>query len=205
MKGGRPGEGVFLNYPFDRSYEPILYAIVFTVCSAGLTPRSALETDDATENRLEKLFRIIRECRYGIHDISRTELDPVYTLPRFNMPLELGIFLGAKRFGGRQQKRKACLILARELYDHQKFLSDLAGQDVHAHHNDPRTVVTEVRSWLRTVTKRSGIPGGEQIWRRYELFRQELPEICRRMGLREEEVIYTELVTAVVEWLQRRP
>ena len=49
---------------------------------------------------------MIADCRYGIHDISRTELDRDSGLPRFNMPLELGIFLGAKRFGAEEQKRK---------------------------------------------------------------------------------------------------
>ena len=134
MRAARPGKGVFLNCPFDRSYEPILHAVSFAVCSAGLAPRCALEADDATENRLDKLFRIVGECDYGIHDISRTEPDPVYALPRFNMPLELGIFLGAKHFGGRQQKKKVCLILARELYAHQKFLSDLGDRPQPATH-----------------------------------------------------------------------
>src|SRR5262249_5963635 len=30
-------------------------------------------------------------CKYGIHDISRTEVTSASGLPRFNMPLELGV------------------------------------------------------------------------------------------------------------------
>ena len=36
-------------------------------------------------------------------------LDEETCLPRFNMPLELGVFLGAKRYE-KNQKRKSCLL-----------------------------------------------------------------------------------------------
>lgn len=205
MRASDYDKSVFLNCPFDSSYKPIWDAIIFTLTQADLKPRCALEVNDGTENRLDKILRIIRECRYGIHDISRTELDPENALPRFNMPLELGIFLGAKRFGGRPQSRKACLMLARELYDHQKFLSDLAGQDVHAHHNDPRTAVIGVRNWLRTVDGHIDIRGAEQTWGRYLLFRRELAEICRAMRLTVDEMTFADLIAAVAEWLRRNP
>jgi len=198
-------KSIFLNCPLDSAYKPIWDAIVFTLTQADLRPRCALEVDDAAENRLEKIYRIVAQCRYGIHDISRTELDPVHALPRFNMPLELGIFLGAKKFGSRNHSRKACLILARELYDHQKFLSDLAGQDVHAHHNDPRIAVIEVRNWLRTAAPRLDLRGGEQTWRRYQVFRKELPQICSAMGLTVEGMTFVDLLAAVSLWLRRNP
>jgi hypothetical protein len=46
----------------------------------------------------KRIFKLIEGCQFGIHDISRTELDTDSQLPRFNMPLELGMFLGAQRF-----------------------------------------------------------------------------------------------------------
>ena len=73
--------------------------MVFTVHDCGFIARCALEEEDASQVRIDKIYNIIAECRYGIHDISRTELDENSGLPRFNMPLELGIFLGAKKFG----------------------------------------------------------------------------------------------------------
>jgi hypothetical protein len=54
----------------------------------------ALEDDDAGEFRLSKIERIIEECKFGIHDLSAVALDVATGLPRFNMPLELGLFLG---------------------------------------------------------------------------------------------------------------
>lgn len=44
------------------------------------------------------------------------------------MPLELGIFLGAKRFGTGEQKKKACLILDRDPFRYQKFTSISPGK-----------------------------------------------------------------------------
>jgi hypothetical protein len=43
--------------------------------------------DDGSETRIDKLYRIVEASRFGIHDLSRTELDAVNNLPRFNMPL----------------------------------------------------------------------------------------------------------------------
>jgi hypothetical protein len=117
----------------------------------GRDPRSALEIYYSAQFRIEKIFRLIEACRFGIHDISRTEPDADSGLPRFNMPLELGIFLGAQRFGTRQHKTKNCLILDREPYRYQQFMSDISGQDISAHGGDPAALITKVRDWLNTV------------------------------------------------------
>ncbi|MEO8112942.1 MAG: hypothetical protein ABI655_01080 [Phenylobacterium sp.] len=85
---------VFINCPFDRAYDPTFRALVFTIYACGFRPRSARELDDGGQTRIDKLFALIDECRFGIHDLSRTEPDEVNHLPRFNMPLELGVFLG---------------------------------------------------------------------------------------------------------------
>jgi len=129
--------GIFLNCPFDESYKPIFEALVFASFECGYVPRCALEIDDAAQVRIEKIMTIIRSCRLGVHDISRTELDATNQLPRFNMPFELGLFVGAARFGSGDQSRKICLILDRERYRFQKFISDIAGQDIASHKDDP--------------------------------------------------------------------
>jgi len=104
-------DNVFINCPFDEEYKPIFDVIIFTVHDAGFVARCALEISDATQNRFEKIVKIISESKYGIHDISRTELDPLNSLPRFNMPLELGLFLGCRKFGSRKHSTKVCVIL----------------------------------------------------------------------------------------------
>jgi hypothetical protein len=101
---------VFVNCPFSPDYASMFRAITFTVIRAGFKPRCALEVDDSSDNRFDKICRIIHECGLGVHDISKTELDGRTRLPRFNMPLELGLFLAAKKFGDARQSRKKCII-----------------------------------------------------------------------------------------------
>ncbi|MEV9017248.1 hypothetical protein AB0044_26675, partial [Klebsiella pneumoniae] len=96
---------------------------------------------------IEKLYGLIQECRYGIHDLSRTELDDDHKLPRFNMPLELGLFLGAKRYGNTAQHDKRLLILDIERFRYQKFISDLAGMDIHEHGGKAEAAIRETRDW----------------------------------------------------------
>ena len=197
-------QNVFINCPFDEDFRTLLEAIVFTVHDCGFVARSALETDDGSQVRIDKIYGIIAECGFGIHDISRTELDPANSLPRFNMPLELGIFLGAKRFGGSRQKAKTALILDREPYRYQKFCSDIAGQDVRSHGADPEEAIRIVRNWLRNATTGSGVimPGAATIQGRYRQFRTDLPVMCEELELEEDQLIFNDFTTLIASWLQ---
>jgi hypothetical protein len=141
---------VFVNCPFDGTYAPLMEALVFAIHDCGYIARSALEAEDSAEVRMDKIAKIIKDCRYGIHDISRTEAGADTGLPRFNMPLELGLFLSARRFGSRTDKLKACLILDRARYRYQQFCSDIAGQDIRSHDDLPKTAIKVVRNWLQT-------------------------------------------------------
>jgi hypothetical protein len=196
---------VFINCPFDSTYKELFEAIVFTVSACKFRPRCALEVDDGSVIRIEKIFKIISDCKFGIHDISKTELDARNQLPRFNMPLELGMFLGAKRFGQREQKEKSCLILDREKYRYQEFISDIAGQDICNHENNPRLAISIVRNWLRDSSPSSSLPGGEAISTRYELFRKEFPSMCQALQLSTDEPTFIDFTWIVTEWLNQNP
>jgi hypothetical protein len=202
MPAGRYTADVFVNCPFDSQYQPMFEAIVFCAMDCGIRPRCALEVEDSAQVRIDKIFSIIADCRFGIHDISRTELEPDANLPRFNMPLELGIFLGAKRFGSSKQRQKACLVLDIERYRYQRFISDIAGQDVQSHAGDPRRAILVVRNWLRNVTGRSSLPGGAEINRRYLQFHEHLPTMCRDLRLDVDELTFTDLTYLVAAWLE---
>ena len=84
---------------------------MFAISDCGFVARCALEDDDASRVRVDKIYDLISESKYGIHDISRVTLDHVNHLPRFNMPLELELWLGAKRFGAKRDKQKRALVL----------------------------------------------------------------------------------------------
>ena len=195
---------VFINCPFDRQYQQIFEAIVFVVSDCGFRPRCSLEIDDGSQIRIEKIFKIISDCKFGIHDISKTEPDGLNNLPRFNMPLELGMFLGAKRYGSNEQTEKICLILDREAYRYQKFISDIAGQDIRAHEDDPKKAISIVRNWLRNAMPSSSMPGGEAIVARYESFRETLPVMCKRVGLTEDALTFIDYLWLVFEFQKEK-
>ena len=200
---GHDSTDVFLNCPFDDAYRRLFEAVVFAVFDCGFRPRCALEMDDSGEVRIDKLLRIIEQCRFGIHDLSRTEADPVSRLPRFNMPLELGLFLAAKRFGDRRQKRKRCLILDRERYRYQKFISDIAGQDIRSHRNSADGAIRVVRDWLDNHSDRSTIPSGSIIYSRYQIFRRAVPKLCAELERDRSQLTYTDYCGIVSRWLVR--
>ncbi len=198
------GRQVFLNCPFDDGYRPIYEAIIFAILSCGFVVRCAREREDSGEPRISKIVEIIRDSRFGIHDISRVELDQANGLPRFNMPLELGLFLGAKAYSGEPaQKKKRCLILDTEAYRYQKFVSDIAGQDIRAHEGNPEKALAVTRNWLATLGKRE-LPGPALIKSRYGEFRADIPTILARLSLEEDEVQFVEYVQMANEWLLGR-
>lgn len=194
-------DNVFINCPFDSAYKPLFDAIVFAVHDCGFMARCALEEEDTSQVRIDKICNIIADCCYGIHDLSRTELDETSGLPRFNMPLELGIFLGAKKFGVKEQKRKNYLVLDREPYRYQQFISDIAGQDIQVHSNSPELVIKVVRNWLRTGTGRQTILSGNVIWKRYQKFVKDLPQLAQDFQLEINDLIFNDYVWLLGKWL----
>lgn len=202
MKKSDYHDNVFINCPFDSAYKPVLDAIVFAVFDCGFIARCTLEEEDASQIRIDKIYHIISECKYSIHDISRTEPDTASGLPRFNMPLELGIYLGAKKFGSDQHRKKKCLILDREPYRYQQFISDISGQDIKAHQNDPRIAIRIVRNWIRNASERVTIPGGHIIWERYQKFIDDLPAMCEMLRLSISDLIFNDYTLMVTEWLR---
>lgn len=198
-------QNVFINCPFDEAYLPIFHAIIFTIFDCGYIVRCSLEIEDSSEIRIEKVIRIISECKYGIHDISRTELDKKINLPRFNMPFELGMFLGAKRFGDDEQKKKRCLVVDKEPFRYNSFISDIAGQDIQSHGNNDVEAIKVIRNWLRSVSGRATIPGGKEILRRFHQFKSELPDLCKEIKLTIDEMIFNDYTNIVALWLRENP
>jgi hypothetical protein len=197
------GTSVFFNCPFDNRYKAIFEAVLFAVADCGFRPRCALEIEDSSQIRMEKIFEMIAGCKFGIHDISSTDLDAATQLPRYNMPLELGIFLGAKRYGDEEQKEKVGLILDRAPHRYQTFMSDIAGQDIRNHEDDPKQAIAIVRNWLRSASRRTDIPGGRVIAERYERFRAQLPILASELKLAADELTFNDYTWIVAVWLTR--
>ena len=191
-------DSVFINCPFDDDYKPILRAIIYAIYRCGFYPQTALDEDDGTELRMLKIMRKMKSCRFGIHDLSRIELN-ITNFPRFNMPFELGIFWGAKYFGDNAQKRKNALILERQKYTYQQYISDLSGIDTKAHNNDPITALKRVHSWLNTASHRKTIPGEKMLQTQFEEFELALPDLVTRDGYTLENLPFLNLLDFIHE------
>lgn len=199
-------KNVFINCPFDDDYAHLYRAIIFTIHDIGFRPRCARETNNAAQIRLEKILEIISECKYSIHDISRTELDVNSGFPRFNMPFELGLDLGCKQFGTPRQKEKVSLILDVEPYRYQEFISDISGQDVDGHNNSEEELIKIVRNWLSLeVDPRYIVPGGEMIFQRFQHFLSALPDICKKLNWNPANLPFNDFSFAIAFWLSSNP
>jgi hypothetical protein len=157
--------------------------------------------------RIDKIQDIIAECKYSIHDLSRTQLDRVHRLPRFNMPLELGIDLGCKRFGKGHEQEKVILIMDVERFRYQRFVSDISGQDVYEHGGTQGQIIDQVREWLRPELdpKKVIIPSGADILRRFRTFRRALPSICARLRWDPQQLGFVDYAYAVASWISAHP
>jgi hypothetical protein len=195
---------IFINCPFSPEYQPIFRAILFSVYACGFRPRCALELSDSSENRLSKIEAIIRQCKFGIHDISVMGIDPQTRLARLNMAFELGMFLGAKRFGAGRQKQKIALVLDKHRYRYRAALSDISGQDIASHRGVARNAIREVRDWLNASGQTgSSLPGGAYICESFHRFSRQLPAGSRSQKLHVRELTYADLCRAIEAWLEK--
>lgn len=192
---------VFINCPFDDAYLELFRACIFVILDSGFIPRCSKEINNATQIRLDSIVKIIADCRYGIHDLSRVEPDVPSGLPRFNMPFELGVFYSAKHFGTTPQKRKCSLILEKEPHRYQQFISDISGIDVTPHNNNPKKLIFEIRQWLHTSSQRSTIPPKEVIYKRFELFQLAIREACIKNDREYDSMSFIDIVDNMTDWL----
>ena len=199
-------KAVFINCPFDDGFKPIFRAIVFTVISSGYSPRCALDATDGAEIRISKIAEMIGECDWGIHDLSRIEVDAA-GVPRFNMPMELGIHLGARLLGTARHKRKRALILEAKPHRYDAALSDISGQDIEVHANDPAEAVRRVRNWLSEHRKpmEPPLPGAAALLGDYRLFRKEARTILREQRLDPlDRLSHDDFLFVVRYWIAKR-
>lgn len=122
---------VFCNVPYDRQYQRLYVGLIAGLTGLGLSPRSVLEIPSAQNYRLARIFDLIKECPYSLHDLSRVTLDPHKPkCPRFNMPFEAGLAVGwAQMTPGHKW-----FVLETQTFRIQKSLSDLNGYDPLIHH-----------------------------------------------------------------------
>lgn len=191
---------VFINCPFDDEYSALFNAITFVVHRCGFILRCSKEYEDSSGVRIQNIIQLIKESKYSIHDLSRVTLDETANLPRFNMPLELGICIGAIEFGNKQQKSNKYLIIESERFRFKQFISDLSGQDIKEHKNEIESAIKIIRNWLAKKTTES-LPSPSNIFKEYQKFQADLPSLCVESSWIPEELTFYEYSTLVTTWL----
>lgn len=178
--------------------------MVFTIIVSGYHPVCALDATDGAEIRVAKIAKMIGSCDWGIHDISRVEVDAVNGLPRFNMPLEFGIHLGARLLGEPRHKQKRALVLDAAPHRYDLGISDISGQDIEVHNNDPGTAIGCVRNWL-SEHRRSDAPpllGVAAMQSDYRVFRDEIEAVLAAKRLDTlDSLTHNDFLWAVRDWL----
>lgn len=199
-------DNVFINCPFDSTYRPLFHAIIFTVHACGFTARCAQEEDNTGDIRIQKIIRIIDQCHYGIHDISKADLDEGTLLARFNMPLELGIFIGAHHFAApdHYNRNKKFVVMDAEPFRYLKFISDINGQDIKTHQYQKEQLIKNVRDFLDTSSKRA-LSGATFLIERYAYFLEDLPQLCEQLKWQVAELTFLNYVNCVSIWLRKNP
>jgi hypothetical protein len=168
---------VFLNVPYDRGFENLYLAYIAGLSAFGLIPRATLEIP-TSRRRLERILKLIQECPYSIHDLSRVQLDArAPRVPRFNMPFELGLAV-AQNAG----KPETWYICETVLHRISKSLSDLNGTDVRIHRGTVRGVLAALCDIFVRKTRQ---PSVQEMYRIYLVLRRNLPAIMRRAGAKD--------------------
>ena len=135
---------VFINCPYDNDYRHLMHLLIYMVCKFSHKPQLAGMYADV-DDRMTKILKMIQESEIGIHDISLMEFDGKNNLARFNMPFELGIDYAYKKYVNENSK---LLIMEKEPYLSKKALSDLSGNDIVAHKNDPEEFIKSIRNFF---------------------------------------------------------
>ncbi len=199
-------KNVFINCPYDDEYFELLRPIIFTILYMGYNPRLALETSDSGENRIELIYKLIYESKYSIHDLSRLQANQPKEFYRLNMPFELGIDFGCRRYSEIEvHKQKRSLILEASPYDYKKALSDISGMDIKIHHNDPVKAVNSVRNWFSETVGVKKPPAGSKIWNEFCYFYDDFQVKREEDGFSKEdvkEIPMLELMDYMGEWIE---
>ncbi|HUG11991.1 MAG TPA: hypothetical protein VMM36_13305 [Opitutaceae bacterium] len=175
---------VFLNVPYNRSYEHLLVVLTAALVAVGRVPRLTFQVPEVGEGRLRRIFSLLKSCRVSIHDLSAVGI-PV----RFNMPFELGLACAIKEQSGEHD----FLILERKPHRLHRHLSDVGGIDPKIHNGTARGAINAI---LDVLERPGGNPSTEDVMRLHRHMMAFVPALKRRHGTRDlfSTRVYGELV-----------
>ncbi|MGC2111328.1 MAG: hypothetical protein WA655_17570 [Candidatus Korobacteraceae bacterium] len=173
--GDSHSPAVFLNLPYDSTFQPLFLAYIAGVTAFGLTPRATLEIPGGMR-RLDRIFEILAQCQYSIHDLSRVQLDRTAPrTPRFNMPFELGLAVAHQQI----HQKHVWFVFEQKQWRIMKSLSDLNGTDVYIHAGTIGGIFTEL---CKALSRQERQPTIRQMWTIYGEIRTAVTAVLRRSG-----------------------
>ncbi len=199
-------KNVFINCPFDEEYKLLLKPILFTNILCGFNPQIS-ESGDSGEIRIKRIEKLIEESRYSIHELSRMRASSKGEMARFNMPFELGLDFGCKRFKGGIHSDKKSLILDNSRYRYQKAISDISGNDIAFHNSNPEDAIRAVRNWLQKLNPTQKFPSPNRIWIDYIEFDTYFVRMIKQEQFNKEDIRqmpWSEYIKYISEWYKGR-
>lgn len=145
------------------------------------------------------------DAQHSIHDLSRIEPLKDGDLPRINLPFECGIDFGIK-LSNPSQAAKRFLILEKEQFRHQKVISDISGNDIKYHRNEPELLIKAVRDWFKPVM--ANMPFHKGIWLAYCEFETDYENTLRSNGYNPKdinELTFSDLIEHMTNWIEGFP
>ncbi len=134
--------GVFLNVPYEHSYQKVFLALLAALVCLGRKPIIVAEVPDQGNGRLPRIYDALLRSRVSFHDMCCVSAAP----PRFNMPFELGLAWTIQKHFSR--RRYEVYVLESKKYRLQETLSDWNGIDPKIHENDPSRAIAAVLDCL---------------------------------------------------------
>ncbi|MBN7800603.1 hypothetical protein J0A67_07010 [Algoriphagus aestuariicola] len=196
-------KNVFINCPFDNEFYPLLKGIFFVLIYLDFKPKIA-ETSDSGQVRILKIKDLMLSSPLSIHDLSR--IDPLVTdaAARLNMAFEMGIDFGLKYSGIAELEAKRFLILEKEDHRYKTFLSDISGNDIKSHRNDPELVIKSIRDWIKAQGQEAAIPRHKLIFSAYNEFSLFYNQMISSEGYDPKEitaVTFSDVIEIMANWI----
>lgn len=185
-------QSVFLNIPYDNQFEDLYLAYIVGLTQLGLKINATLAVPN--QGRLDRIVRLIERSDVSIHDLSRIELSS--GIPRFNMPLELGLALYRSRM---TRGRHRVFVFEKKAYRMLQSTSDINGIDPQIHNGRPKGVMVGLRNIFHQPEGTTTVP---EMLSTYRAVKRKLPDLRRNAGsqrLFEASVFKDLTVAALVE------
>jgi hypothetical protein len=170
----RRSESVFLNIPYDSQFENLYLAYIVGLTQLGLKINAALAVPN--QGRLGRIIELIEKSDVSIHDLSRIETRS--GIPRFNMPLELGLALYRSHA---TNGRHHVFVFEGRRHRAQRSTSDINGIDPLIHNGRPKGVMVGLRNIFHQPDRTVTVP---EMLTSYRAVKRRLSELRRIAGSR---------------------